>query len=178
MAHLWTKCGNANDWGIVLLELGARYRLSGSLEQPVSRAAVAADPDGAVLMSLAGPRGASWILISPAGAQAARVNGALHGVKVLSDRDEVRIHRNRLFFSTESLPQIEPFAATGGRAGKCPRCQDGLEAGQPSVRCPKCGVWSHQFEDRNCWTYAPACASCGHPTALDAGFSWTPEALG
>lgn len=184
MAHLWMKCGAAGDWGILPLDLGARYLLTGSAAQPVTQDPSVASTAGAVLMSLNGPRGAAWILISSQGQHAPRVNGDLHGVKLLSDRDEVRMHRVRLFFSSESLAQVEPIPAANTHSGKCPRCTRGFEPGQLSVKCPKCGIWSHQFEGgdgiegRKCWTYAPGCASCGHPTALDAGYAWTPEELG
>lgn len=178
MAHLWLTCRGDDVWDILPLETGSRYRLTGSSAHPVARASAGASGGCAVLMSHKGPRGAEWVLLSSQGAYAARVNGTLHGVKMLADRDEVRVNRTRLFFSSEALAQVEPFPGADGHAGKCPRCNAGFDVGQLSVRCPKCGVWSHQFDGRNCWTYAAGCASCGHPTALDAGFAWTPAALG
>ena len=82
----------------------------------------------------------------------------------------------RCYFSTETLARIEPLSEEDA-TGCCPRCKQGLTAGQPAVKCPGCGVWHHQSDELPCWTYAERCAICGGSTALDAGFSWTPEEL-
>jgi hypothetical protein len=93
------------------------------------------------------------------------------------DRDEILLHGvGRCYFSTETLARIEPLSEESA-TGCCPRCKQGMTAGEPAVRCPGCGVWHHQSDELPCWTYAERCAICGGSTALDAGFSWTPEEL-
>ena len=98
------------------------------------------------------------------------------GIRVLAHRDALALEgRDAVYFSTEEAPRIEPFA--GGETASCPRCRSELLRGQPTVKCPRCGVFHHEMPDRNCWTYAPTCALCAQPTALDAGLQWTPETL-
>jgi hypothetical protein len=98
------------------------------------------------------------------------------GLRTLQDRDELRVPGlGPLYFSTERIARIEPLP-TEPDALSCPRCRDRIAAGSPAVRCPGCGLWHHQTEDRPCWTYAETCALCPQPTAADAGYRWTPEA--
>jgi hypothetical protein len=60
----------------------------------------------------------------------------------------------------------------------CPRCKQRLERADLAVKCPRCRAWHHQSEKFPCWTYDSTCALCQHQlTALDAGYSWTPEEL-
>ena len=100
------------------------------------------------------------------------------GIRVLADRDEVKVDSNPpVFFSAETLAREETFEA-GAADGKdihCPRCKKLVEDGASVVRCPVCKVAYHYGEEkeRNCWCYAPTC-TCGHSTAMDAGFQWTP----
>ena len=115
------------------------------------------------------------------GSDAVRVNGVPLdlGIHVLRDRDELRVGSTRAFFSAESLAAIEPFPGSVGPT-LCPRCKLEVEAGKAAVRCPKCRVWHHQCpeepDELGCWLYSEKCAAdCGQPTALDAGFRWTPE---
>ena len=119
--------------------------------------------------------GAEWVLLARPGEVA--VNGApvLSGVRVLRDRDELVLRGGaQFFFSTERLAAIEPFP--GAKAIPCPRCREPIEPGTSAVRCPLCTLWMHENEKRKCWTYAPKC-HCPQPTALDAGFAWSPEDL-
>jgi hypothetical protein len=106
-----------------------------------------------------------------------RLNGlrAQTGIRVLADRDEIKVDsRPPVFFSAEALAREETFEA-GEKEVYCPRCKKPLEGGASAVRCPVCKVAYHYAEEkeRNCWLYAPKC-TCGHSTAMDAGFRWTP----
>ena len=110
---------------------------------------------------------------------AVTVNGlpVPEGLRVLQDRDEIRIAGfERVFFSTERLAAIEPCLSSNSPL-MCPRCRQELVAGTPAVCCPACGVWHHQADGLECWTYAERCALCAHSTALDTGYQWTPEEL-
>ena len=77
----------------------------------------------------------------------------------------------------EKLAVIEEYTGAGSTA-YCPRCKQALAKGQPSVRCPQCGILYHQLsEDLPCWTYSETCALCPQPTDMSAGYRWTPEEL-
>ena len=106
-----------------------------------------------------------------------RVNGwaLTTGLRVLADKDEIRIgDRASLFYSSESVAEIETFPGSD-REIFCPRCTLVIQKGQSVVRCPCCQLIHHQDAELGCWVYAPGCASCSHPTALDAGFRWAPD---
>ncbi len=110
-----------------------------------------------------------------------RVNGEtlLTSVHILRDRDAIALDDgSKVFFSTERIAQIEPFPGDD-RGTCCIRCKLPLEPGTPAVRCPApgCGFWHHQSDEQPCWSYRPSCAGCGHPTAFDAGFQWSPSEL-
>src|SRR5207244_9140340 len=106
------------------------------------------------------------------------VNGRRAGVTGLcrlADRDELRFPRQApCYFSTERLARVEPLAA-GERPVPCARCKAAITG--LAVRCPGCGLLHHQdaAAGRECWTYSERCAGCDQPTALDAGFRWTPD---
>jgi hypothetical protein len=120
-------------------------------------------------------RGAAVLL--PVGA-AARVNGrpVLGGLRVLEHKDEVIHGRSRFFYSAESAPVLVAFRrAEGARSPTCPLCRGPVRDGDPAVQCPGCGRWFHQSA-KPCWTYAPTCRFCNHPTALDGAAGWRPEA--
>lgn len=94
---------------------------------------------------------------------------------MLCDRDEIRVGTGvQYFFSSEDLASIEEFPAQE-RTTHCGRCRQPIKAGSPAVRCPQCNVWYNQSAELPCWTYSDKCAYCGHPTSLEAGFSWVPE---
>jgi hypothetical protein len=106
------------------------------------------------------------------------VNGApVFGLRILAHRDEVRIGRRQLYFSTERLIRPEPFA---GRAGTCcALCGRPIAPGATAVRCG-CGLWFHQSaesEEFACYMYADRCCGCEAPTSIDADLKWTPEGL-
>jgi hypothetical protein len=113
-----------------------------------------------------------------------RVNGepVLGGLRLLLHKDEVCAEDARLFFSAESAPAVVPFQApAGGRVPTCPVCRGPIREGSPAVRCPGCGRWFHQGEAgagrpaKPCWTYAPSCRFCDHPTSFAAEATWRPD---
>ena len=119
-----------------------------------------------------------WSLLAAAAA-GVRVNGTelVLGMRALRDKDDVSVGGQHLFFSTEQLASVAPFVGLAQPAF-CPRCKQGLERGVPAVQCPRCRAWHHHTETLPCWTYDETCALCQQqPTALDAGYAWTPENL-
>jgi hypothetical protein len=172
MAHLWKK--DATGWQAERLTgncfnlavCSTPHTTEGTINRPRMQI-VRADAD----------RSPAWALVASEDARA-RVNGRVPvgGICVLSDRDEVRTEAGaQYFFSTELLAEIEPFPAPE-RPVFCGRCRQLIATGTPAVRCPgaSCGIWYHQSADLPCWTY-DKCMICGRRSALDAGFSWTPE---
>ena len=161
MAHLWHRL-DGKDWQVVPLN-GAPIRVPG--EESVWLVPVA-EADGA------------WALVASS-ARPLRVNGvrASAGLRVLSDRDEIMIaEKDSLFFSTERRARVEP-APLVESALTCPRCKSAIDAHTLAVKCPSCSVWHHEAETMSCWRYAETCALCDQPTALDAGYRFTPEEL-
>ncbi|HEX5269190.1 MAG TPA: hypothetical protein VFW33_01820 [Gemmataceae bacterium] len=143
------------------------------------------EADGAPAVAVAGARflrfgaGADrrTALVLPAGI-AARVNGrpVLGGLRVLEHKDEVLFGRSRLVYSAESTPLAVVFRrADGARSPTCPLCRGPLRDGDRAVQCPGCGRWFHQGDAKACWTYAPTCRFCNHPTALDGDAGWRPD---
>jgi hypothetical protein len=107
-----------------------------------------------------------------------RVNGlpVLGGLRLLGHKDEVLAEGARFFFSVESAPEVVVFQLPpGGRAPICPVCRGPVREGAQVVQCPGCSRWFHQLEAKPCWTYAPACRFCNHPTPLVAGSAWRPD---
>ena len=177
MAHLWVTT-EAQQWAVLPLEDDA-LTLTTSPPQPVRHPL----PEGEALSNVLLVRtrateGVTWVLIAGAGSGVS-VNGLplATGLRVVSDRDEIRVPGvSNLYFSTESLARVEEFSGSV-QTLFCPRCKQEIGKGSMAVKCPSCGVWHHQTEDLNCWTYAVACALCAHATDLNAGFRWTPEEL-
>jgi hypothetical protein len=177
MAHLWVRDGEV-EWAVLPLDgdamdLGA-YPPRRLRERPGS----GAGESPTLLMQTHGVGDAGWVLL--AGPRSGvNVNGipVLAGILALSDRDEIRVRGfGSLFFSTETLARVEPFPASDHKLF-CPRCKQPIESGALAVRCPGCRVWHHQSADLPCWSYAPTCTLCPHPTEADARFRWTPEEL-
>jgi hypothetical protein len=113
-----------------------------------------------------------------------RVNGlpVVGGLHLLEHRDELLVEGERYFFSAESRPTIRVFSLEeGARRPTCPVCRGALRDGERAVRCPGCSRWFHQIEaaegqrGRMCWTYAPTCRFCQHPTSLTGESAWRPE---
>jgi hypothetical protein len=178
MAHVWSL-NSSGGWGI--LPLAGESRLAASIGPDAGFAPPAGGPgpdEVRIVPSDATGGSAAWTLMS--GWEASlRVNGlplAL-GIRALRDRDEISFAGQRYFFSTEELAIVTPFPGLAQPAC-CPRCKQLVEVGQPAVACPHCHAWHHQSEDFSCWTYEPTCALCQvQSSALDAGYSWTPDAL-
>jgi len=160
MAHLWLFHDDA--WAIFALADG-RYDLT---TLPPRRLGDAESASAVLLFT-----GNEWLLLAEPLAPV-RVNGlpVMGNIHVMADRDEISVGGARVFFSAETLASIQEYA---GQDVRCPRCKLEVKAGQPSVRCPGCKAVHHDA----CWEYAPACALCPAPTALDAGYQFTPEAL-
>ena len=119
-----------------------------------------------------------WVLLAATGAPV-WLNGEVvsAGIRVLRDRDEILIAgRARFYFSTEEVAKVEPFPPSAGVA-HCARCHQTIQPGTPAVRCPTCGNWCEQSEEKPCWTYGPTCPRCDQATAFETGLRWTPEEL-
>jgi hypothetical protein len=98
----------------------------------------------------------------------------------LADKDEIQLAGElRLFYSTETVANITPFAGIDGGPCICARCKTPIEIGSPVVVCPGCGSVAHQTEEIPCFCYprSATCPACPHPSALDAGFTFHPEDL-
>lgn len=176
MAHLWIADPECGGWCVLPLER-VSHTLAVTPPRPAARSPEpGADPSDVRLVPASGDGGPAWMLIAgPARAVSVCGRPLALGVRVLSDRDEIRVEGvGTMFFSTETLARIEPFPHAD-RGFHCARCKLALEPGAPAVRCPACGVWHHQAERRGCWTYAPACAMCDQATDPVAGFRWTPD---
>jgi hypothetical protein len=167
MAHLWTLT-TESEWAI----------------RPLAHDVHALTPDGSVLLlptpfARPAPTAPSaWALIVGS-APHVTLNGdpLAVGIAILTDRDEIRVAAEApLFFSTESLPEVNAFPSEGPR-GVCPRCKQVIPVGSDAVRCPSCGIWHHQSDELPCWRYAGRCAVCEQETAEDTGFRWTPQEL-
>ena len=182
MPHVWKQHWDPGEssaepatprWAAVPLDRAAFSLVRDSAQTLRLRAgAEAADAPATLLRSqLDGQE--NWVLTGDA-----RVNGMplLTGIRVLRDRDELEVNGVHAFFSTETLALVEPMPR-GDKRVFCPRCKQGIESESAAVRCPRCRVWHHQSDDLPCWTYAERCALCDQPTALDAGYRWTPEEL-
>jgi len=185
MAHLWVS-DDASGWLVSPLD-GSMFALGATPPRRLADLGGApddrheADDDcGVVLHRVDDPSGTLWVILARREAQPL-VNGTPSrlGLAVLDDRDEIRVPGvPPVFFSTEVLASVQPLPDAAA-LGHCPRCQQPLAVGHPAVRCPLCGLWHHETGDLPCWTYQPRCANpaCAQATALDAGFTWTPEAL-
>jgi hypothetical protein len=175
LAHLWVQ--DACGWEALKLD-AAQFELGAITTAQVGDAKPRASAKGAWLIraDAGGPR--AWALVASHDSDV-RVNGraVVAGVCVLADRDEIRIGGIQQFFSTETLATVQEFPPLE-RPVFCGRCRQKIEVGSPSVRCPgaRCSIFYHQSSDLPCFTYADKCNFCGHSTALDAGFSWVPEA--
>ena len=182
MAHLWVE-ETAGEWAVIRLESSsvplavlsdtARTAPRGRWPQRVSPGGVRA-----TLRRAEGPTLHGWYLVA-APADAIWINGLrlISGMRALVDRDEIRLAAGAVgFFSTEVLACVTPMVASE-RPTVCPRCRQDVVADTPAVRCPACALWHHQADALPCWTYAPTCALCPQPSALNAGYRWTPEDL-
>jgi hypothetical protein len=179
MAHLWIReepsqrrADDGIDWLVAPLD-GEAFAIVGG--RPSTAAATTVEPDGDIpLLARMDAAGGAWVLL---GSATVRVNGrgALGAIRVLDDRDEIRVARHRIYFSDEVLPCVEPFPGADAPL-YCPRCKLEVPVGEPAVRC-RCQVWLHQTAELPCYTYADRCPACSAPTSLEARYSWSPAEL-
>lgn len=181
MPHLWVRDESAaGDWLVTPLDDGAfALPASGAPPRVHRQLAEAARGTAALLLRSRLPDGETWLVmgLAPSGVL---LNGEplRTGIRVLADRDELHVDGvGRVFFSSERLARIEAFPGAE-RTVRCPRCKQIVEPGSAAVRCPQCAAWYHQSDDLPCWTYAPHCALCPQPTALETGYQWTPAEVG
>ena len=174
MPHLWFQTDRA--WNVFPLEESPVALLPDS---PVAISDV--DTSDRVEAALHKRANGAWLLFAPAHSET-RVNGLrFPGIRLLQDRDEIRVSGKTLFFSTERLASVEAYA--GASKAFCPRCRQEIANGTPAVQCPGCGVWHHENGDLNCWTYADHCALCPQKTPLNdaydacRSYQWTPEVM-
>jgi hypothetical protein len=113
-----------------------------------------------------------------------RVNGQAiaGGFRVMHHKDELVMGAERMFFSAESTPVVEAYRHDESRRRpRCAVCRAEVLDGQSVVRCPGCSRVYHQIAasddapEKPCWTYAPKCRFCEHPTSLSGEPSWRPE---
>lgn len=168
MSHLFVEDFESSTWRVAALRAEAHAAETGDPVVPGEASFDAAC--GALLHAVAG----LWVLI---GTEAVRVNGSplLGGVRVLRDRDELRVGARRCFFSEEEPPRLVSFPGAEPPVD-CARCTQPLAAGDAAVRCA-CGLWHHQTPDLPCWADFAHCAQCPRPTALDGGYRWSPDEL-
>ena len=178
MSFIWSSIA-AGGWGIHALAGESSFGASAGPHAGFSSPAGRPGRADIRIMPPEPDRGsASWALLEGSEASV-RVNGLplVLGIHALRDRDEISVAGQRYFFSTEELAQVTPFPGLAQPAC-CPRCKQKVEVGQTAVACPHCHAWHHQSEEFPCWTYDPTCALCQlQSTALDAGYSWTPDTL-
>lgn len=179
MSHIWMR-DPQRAWYAFPLE-APMLRLDDGTPRPMAECDLHRAGGAVILAHTQDARGLEqWSLLCTPGS-ATRVNGApvRAGIRVLADRDAVTLgDGTTVFFSSERLAHIVPFPGEG-HGTCCYRCRIVLEPGTPAVRCPApdCGFWHHQSADYPCWTYTDACPGCGHPTAFDAGYQWSPRDL-
>ena len=175
MAHLWVR-DEAERWVVLPLDHDA-FSLSVRPPRPILRQLGEGDSliDVVLLCTRVAEVG-SWVLIAGVGS-CVTVNGIpmATGIRVVSDQDRIRVpSADDVYFSTESLARVEDFPGLD-QISFCPRCKQEIEKSARAVKCPSCGVWHHQTDELNCWTYADVCALCTQLTDLSTGFRWTPE---
>lgn len=175
MATLWIFAEKEKGWRpIPLREETVGIGLDKGAPGPVEAGSAAVAlilPWGRTAASGSGSR---YLLVSR---ERVLINGLspLGGLRALRHKDEISLGRmaGRVFFSNESLAQVGTYPGSGEKA-HCPRCKDQINQGQPSVRCPRCSVYYHQQEGRDCYTYGETCVICGQRTALGT-YSWVPD---
>ncbi len=175
---LWIE---ADGWAAVPLSHAA-YLLRPERTPPITVLNDGQSGAGEVLLRRCGTEEGTcretWVLLCHPGA-GLRVNGKFisWGICVLHDRDEIGLPGcEPFYFSSERLVKVQAYPE-GREPASCPRCRQVIQPGTAAVLCPGCETWHHQSEELPCWTYAETCALCSRPTALDRGFTWTPEGL-
>jgi hypothetical protein len=177
MSLVWMPV-EADSWSAHELETAA-YALRPTASTLTRHEPGACPPsDGVLLVPCASSAASDSFALLARPSHSARVNGVpLHnGMRVLRDRDSIQLaDRPQIYFSNERLPVVEPLPESD-EPRFCPRCKASIETGSPAVRCVSCGSWYHQTDEFPCWNYSESCV-CGHPTALDGDYRWTPHEL-
>jgi len=157
----------------------ARTEVAGLTESPRGLSAGASGQDPAAqIVPFGDPP--EFALVAPARARV-RINGEplRAGIRVLGDRDEIRLGDTLVYFAAYSPPRVTSFSEAEHGSLHCPICTRALSG--PVVRCPRCGRFfceTDETEEFPCWTGGPTCPSGdGQPTALGAEFDWVPEVL-
>lgn len=102
------------------------------------------------------------------------VNGARPlAVAVLRRGDVIGGDGWEVYFTDEAPLRVVGFVPGTGSAGKCTRCHRPLEAGEPVVYCPTCGVpyMAQPDIEPNCWGFGP-CIVCKRDPRPE--FLWKP----
>jgi hypothetical protein len=103
---------------------------------------------------------------------AVTVNGlVVFPLRMLSDRDEIRVGGATLYFSADAPAEVVVFAAQEKEIA-CGRCKGKLHAGDLVVECPLCAAWHHQSDKLPCWKETAKCSGCDRSTAR---INWQPE---
>ena len=172
---MWVK-DISDEWTVIQLD-GDAYALSGGPLDPVHWR-VRTDNGHAYIIRHKSSEKEVWLTLTTPRDRRLRINGMRPslGIRVLRDRDEIRVDGERLFFSSERLAAPEPFPGAD-QAIMCPRCKQEIIDNSTAIKCPQCGVWHHQSEEFPCWTYSERCALCDQSSSLDSGYRWTPEGL-
>lgn len=190
MAHLWFP-DDVKPWAALVLEEGV-YDLDHTppvrvpAEQAARECALWERRKQVLLIPAAGAHcpataapGNRWALLAGPHRRV-WVNGSRLdlGLRLLDDRDHIRLDSSRsYYFSAEMLARAKIYTG-GAQPIQCPRCKTEVLAGSRAVRCPGCGVWHHQTDERPCWTHAPTCALCDRTTELEgAHYRWVPEGI-
>lgn len=178
MPAIWTETEQASPgWAVARLDGFSKLVLSEDATRPIQR--WREEMDGAWPILFRREDSEEWLLLT-SDVLAVYVNSMplRLGLHVLQDRDEIRIGGRRFFFSAESLARVVPFPGSD-RVLLCARCRQQIADGTPAVGCPSshCGAWHHQTDELPCWTYGATCTLCDQPTALEAGYRWTPMDL-
>lgn len=188
MAHMWVKRG-ADGWTPLQLDDGVNLMSADDLGTRLpARAETSASGDGAtsaeaVVIRRRRCEGDTWVVAAPPGV-GLHVNGWLMrlGLRVLRDKDQLRVgNTGPFFFSTERLPHVETMAEPASPT-LCPRCKLPIVGGKLGVRCPRCGVLHHQYDELPCWYGYEGkpferCTNCDQPVATEGKLQWTPEEL-
>jgi hypothetical protein len=174
MAALWVY--SDGEWGVVTLT-DMRFSLRDKPGAAALGRSTGANHDGAadpVVLVRVHREDAPWALLAAPHANV-RVNGSpVFGIRLLADRDEVRLNRQQWYFTSERLIRPELFPGPEGTC--CARCREVIDIGTVAVRCG-CSLWFHHTEEYGCWQYADRCCGCEAPTTIDADFKWSPEGL-
>jgi len=181
MAQIWIEFMEEETWTWSVIPLvSPNLVVKANKLIPVQQPENDQQPDARLTRVEGEAPGEQWVLTSdPAGE--VRVNGdppAL-GQVALRDRDEILIPgRRRIFFSTENLAKAEPFPGTD-QPSFCGRCKTVIEKGAMAVCCPGCRTWSHQTDEKACWSFSgtETCPMCSHRNAMPPSYAWTPEGL-